>query len=516
MKRLMRFIKPAPFAVMVVLFALPAFAQEPLPVCDAEPNMASFVTFDSLAELTTPSTAIIDAYVESIFPESAIAGRSPRPGGGVLTETDVVFRILSVLKGPSNLQQVVVSFAREGVFEPRHCGEQLLPGQRYILFLQNPAPERLAVLPSRGAPRYAVVRSYHGMFGVVDGAMRLDAVANNLREKIERMTFDEVVAAIRAGVLPTLRDVSVRAVVEGGGSIPRISFSLRKPTGNIEISKSGDDRNGAPRFRFPEGEQRIVFSAPLPSGYSLKSLTAGGTDLLRQPLTVTDKTPEIVATFATAPNATRRVSGRVAGFDAFWASLTPTLRANNPEITLSGTGLATDLYAPVRTDGTFEFGALAQGAYIAQFSAGVRASERIPIVVSDRNIVNLEIAISTAGRGSGAPPINAPQRLAVTGRIVVEGMPSGHVPFYSVATGGPVRGPRTGIVLSSETFTTTLIEPVAGAGFKVSVTAPGYEVKSIMMGARNLTETPLRLQDAPLGEIVVTLRPQPPATKPLP
>jgi hypothetical protein len=358
------------------------------------------------------------------------------------------------------------------------------------------------------------------MLGVVNGTMRL-CCDDALRGTIEALTPEEVIAAIRTGKDPVMKDLPLRVVVEGGGPIPRLAFSLHKTAGTgwatpaMQVAANGQviTLTGNPaavsawpassleaiRFglRLPADVLGIEFSAPLPPGYTVKSLTSGGIDLLHGPLNVSEATGEITLTFAVAPNALHRVTGRVTD--------------SNQRVTLNGAGLALPLNAQVASDGSFAFDNVPQGAYTAQ-PAPLGGGQSVPVIVFERNIENLVFPGANAGNRGGRGN-NRPGRPRTSFRVLVDGPETASIPSYQVVIEGVSGGVafNRSSAVSSDSSLSMAFEP----GERISVRAPGYDAR-VMMGKRNLLEAQLAPGEQVGEEITIVLSRQPPASGPLP
>jgi hypothetical protein len=66
----------------------------------------------------------------------------------------------------------------------------------------------------------------------------------------------------------------------------------------------------------PTDERRVSPSSSLPEGYKLSVLTYGSTNLLQEPLHISNGDPaELVVRFSAAPGSWTQVRGRVTGVD---------------------------------------------------------------------------------------------------------------------------------------------------------------------------------------------------------
>jgi len=81
--------------------------------------------------------------------------------------------------------------------------------------------------------------------------------------------------------IPAMKEITGRVVVEGLGQVtPRLNFSLIDSAGTGGITGIAQT-DGTFRVTLPEGERRIALNVP---GYTVKSLSYGNVDVLRNPL----------------------------------------------------------------------------------------------------------------------------------------------------------------------------------------------------------------------------------------
>lgn len=127
----------------------------------------------SLDEMIASSKLIVEATVVSVFPSTKVA-RNP-------VSTDIVLAPGRVLKGQLAADRFVVNQVG-GVFEGRrhythqYPGELMRPGQRYVLFLNDPGP-RSPVQPDRdGLVRFVTTDSMSGVVLVDQDKVELSDV----------------------------------------------------------------------------------------------------------------------------------------------------------------------------------------------------------------------------------------------------------------------------------------------------------------------------------------------------
>jgi hypothetical protein len=179
--------------------------------------------------------------------------------------------------------------------------------------------------------------------------------------------------------IPAESNVSFQVSVEGRGPVPSLRFQLTN--GSDQGSAQGVPNSGTFVLSMPASGWRISLTN-LPAGYSVKSMTYGSTDLLREPLTLNDNaTTEIQLTLSLAANSLHKVSGRVTGLGP-----SPT----RVSISLVGASTAFTMNVPVDSDGNFEFADVAQGNYIARLP-GRTPLLSIPVTVGNADVTGLII-----------------------------------------------------------------------------------------------------------------------------
>jgi hypothetical protein len=99
-----------------------------------------------LPNLAQRATIIVDATVEAIPPNTAVAGVTPR--------TDAVLRVSRALKG-------MVTGDRFVLLQPPDPKQAMHTDERYILFLTE--PRVVEIPPRQGPPQYAVVGRHNAV-----------------------------------------------------------------------------------------------------------------------------------------------------------------------------------------------------------------------------------------------------------------------------------------------------------------------------------------------------------------
>jgi hypothetical protein len=254
-----------------------------------------------------------------------------------------------------------------------------------------------------------------------------------------------------------------------------VTFSFAGASGsNTAVITPGPGQFG---ILLPEGERRVSLTSSFPAGYSVKSLTYGSVDLLRNPLKIASAdSSELVLTFAAELHSWVNVSGRVTGID-------PSAR----KYRLAMTGLQ-QKEIPLQPDGSFEFTNVLRGSHYLNLtsSGGIPVSKSI--VVVDKDVTGVEIA--------------APPQREVVGRVVVEGSSPGY--FYFSLTLKETSGTRSvsPVVATDGTFKVVLAEgesQVSISGIAANV------VKSFTYGDADILKAPLRVSRTDSAELRLTL-----------
>jgi len=301
-----------------------------------------------------------------------------------------------------------------------------------------------------------------------------------LNQPLSIAVGNEDVTGILVPLSPTIL-IAGTVVVEGGGLRPRfqISFASFKGTGP-QTPAATPGPNGEFRTPVPEGDYRISWGG-LPQGYFLKSITAGSTDLLANPLTVVAGRPPIsivVTLGVVTPAPWVKVAGRVtrpAG------SQTPLPKT----VGLMGTSLIDVLEAPINSDGSFAFPMVLPGTYLSRMTPMPPMSPK-QIIIPGKDTSNIEIPI---------PPTKD-----VPGRVTIEGnAPPPRLVFTMSDTTGSFSA--SAVPESDGTFRVTLPEGER----RTNLTAPGFSVKAFSYGAANLLRDPLRISAADSAEFSIAL-----------
>ena len=186
-------------------------------------------------------------------------------------------------------------------------------------------------------------------------------------------------------VFPREKNVTVRNVMDGGQASPRLSLQLESP--EILALAIIPANSASISLPWPIGVWRLSF-LNLPAGYSVKSLTYGTANLLKDPLTITDSdTAEIQITLAVDSVSLHKISGHVTGD-----------RGTVKEVRIAG---PVAVVAPIAADGTFESPGVPPGNYMAGFilfrSSPTKLIDvtnvSVPVVVRNADVTGFEITI---------------------------------------------------------------------------------------------------------------------------
>jgi hypothetical protein len=207
--------------------------------------------------------------------------------------------------------------------------------------------------------------------------------------------------------VPDTRDIPGRVIVEGKGPMPTALLFLIGNGVTLPVSLQSD---GSFQITASEGSSPRITPASLPPGYSVKSISYGNRDLASNSLRFEGMEAERLRVTLNSPVQTFTVSGRING--------NPPANANHVWLAES-TGRYRTLETTITADRRFEFSGVAPGTYTAKlvgpgFSASTATA---PVVVSERNVANLDF----------------PAPREIRGRVVVT--PNAPMPRFSIAVG---------------------------------------------------------------------------------
>jgi hypothetical protein len=270
-----------------------------------------------------------------------------------------------------------------------------------------------------------------------------------------------------------------RLSVAGDAPAPS-SFTLALMTLPANANRSVTIRpqiDGGFRVQLPPGEYRVGAPGRLPPGYTLRSITYGGVDLLQNPLKVSANDPaELLINLAVAgPPPTVSVSGRVTG-------ITPgqVLRISLREPT--GGELSAALETSIGPDGAFTFPKVLPGNYIVY----LRLRAQTQVTVGNSDVTGLVVAY--------------PQDILVSGHVILEG-PQGVIPAIIAESNG-----KTATSNRAGTFVLSLTK--GDNSISIRNIPEAYRLKSITYGDVDLQKEPLKLDGPALWDIFVRLAPK--------
>jgi hypothetical protein len=139
------------------------------------------------------------------------------------------------------------------------------------------------------------------------------------------------------------------------------------------------EADGRFTLTLPEGTYELVIDG-LPSGYRIKGLMYGSTDVLKSrtiTIAASDTSELLVTSAFTSPSPWVKLSGRVSGTTPSASKMvlvgTGPMRSAAPEVSIN-------------PDGSFEFPRVAPGRYMIQFSPPVEGALGKAITVEDRDV----------------------------------------------------------------------------------------------------------------------------------
>lgn len=288
-------------------------------------------------------------------------------------------------------------------------------------------------------------------------------------------------------LVPLMVSVSGTVTVEGGAPVPRFQLTLsdvnpRAPlpgAASTPLNLAGI--NVSPTFtaQVRSGDQMVNVSG-LFAGYTLKSVTAGGVDLTRNPLKVVpDVAPIQIVLGTVSPSPFVRFTGRVVG-QAEWHLLT------NFNVSLQQ--LASPPEVIFYLDGSFEF------------PMTLNVDHQIRLSGPD-----FAFLTSVVSAGQSSPVINVPTTSGVSfERPANPGAPGVKVSGRIVGRARASRGVklRMSDVNSGETFTTPIF---MDGSFEFPYVSPGLYSAAVFPQVPGALPTAITVGDADMRDVRVTV-----------
>jgi hypothetical protein len=210
-------------------------------------------------------------------------------------------------------------------------------------------------------------------------------------------------------VIPWTVDVTGNVSVEGGGMRPNLTLTFAGGARGISSTNARDNF----RITLPEGAYAVAANG-LPSGFFIKSIKSGSTDLLSEPLKLSRTSapaPIAVTLGVSTPTPWVKLSGRVTGL--------PNSSTAATRLTLNGPVTET-LQATLDVDGSFEFPKLLPGNYSINITPTSLSLPQPSIIVPNYDLAGVLISFPAAKE--------------ITGRISVED--DGPLPFTNLILTG--------------------------------------------------------------------------------
>jgi len=306
-------------------------------------------------------------------------------------------------------------------------------------------------------------------------------------------------------VIPWTVDVSGSVSTEGGGMRPNLTLTFAGGSRGISSTNARDTF----RITLPEGAYAIAANG-LPSGFFIKSIKSGSTDLQSEPLKLsrTLPPPAIAVTLGVStPPPWVKLTGRVTGL--------PMPRADT-RLSLNGPVTET-LEAIVGSDGSFEFPKLLPGTYLIRINPAPLSLPQPSIIVPNSDLAGVLISFPAVkeitGRVSvenGGPlPVTSLNLTGTFGLSVDAGQAT--LAQLLVASAPPRNSMSVNLNLRSDgTFKASLPE----GQYRISATpqfrnANGsvYAVKAFTYGTTDLTKDSVSVTIADSDSMNLTLGP---------
>jgi hypothetical protein len=385
----------------------------------------------------------------------------------------------------------------------------------------------IAVSDETGGYRLSLPAGHYAVSaGLLSSPTYYPGVADQVNARAVKVVAGSTVVGIDFSLVKSV-DIPVagRVVIEGGGSLPAdvagligsalpannrpVSAALmrmlaQQAPGGVRSSVTVRD-DGTFALALPPGGNQVFVQA-LPLGYYVKSIVAGGMDILQSPLIVSEGAQEIVVTLTrTAPSSSPpavTVSGRVSDLPADTSSKWVILQAN------PGTFGVPSMIAeiPIQADGTFHVAGVPPGNYnIGPFQQG---QQQRPLAVPSDGVRGVEVTWGVP-RAARAAPSRAPiPTVAVRGRIDV--IPGAAVPRNVQLTSATTsQATKVSSVNNDGTFAFTEVAP---AMYELRVgTEPLSGVRNFSVGNQDIVGIEIKAVTETHGRVVMADGSKPPS-----
>ncbi|HET9132252.1 MAG TPA: hypothetical protein VFO86_14955, partial [Terriglobia bacterium] len=288
--------------------------------------------------------------------------------------------------------------------------------------------------------------------------------------------------------LPRQFELSGRVIIEGGAPLPPLNVNVARANG-VVIYGSGSNYAavrppGVFKTTVTEGEYHVTIEG-LPPTYVLKSMLSGAVDLTKANLKIADVVPpEIVVTLTSSPPAVRRLGGKVLGD----TNTTPPLR-----VFIASPNFFGNRSTDVKSDGSFEFPDVVPGTYVMGVAAGLTFSAGTEVLVADKDITNLELAVPR--------PVGVGLRVSVDGDSRPSNFP---VVFLEIRQ----KDGRGGVAINA---VDPIDIPLVEGDYDLAIRALpfGYMLKSFTYGTTDLQTNELHVTNPSTLPIRIVLSVQP-------
>ena len=187
--------------------------------------------------------------------------------------------------------------------------------------------------------------------------------------------------------VPREKEIRIVSSIEEGGPVPAfvMSFTGTGKTESMVTITVRPERDGSFRAKLPADERRVRLRG-FPLGYIVKLVSYASTDLLKQPLNISNNdSPELKVVFALDPEIPLgNLKGRVIGLDP---------QAGGAQLVLNGATSFSTFETGVSADGSFSFSRIPQGAYVPAVTGYSGLLSPSTVVVSGTDLFGIEITV---------------------------------------------------------------------------------------------------------------------------